>query len=309
MLQRRTVLAIGGCQALLACPSACSPDFDWSSIKPQTQVVYHDCYDGFKCARLEVPLDWQNTPDSRRATIPILTLPATVPINDTSFAGGVLANPGGPGGSGIDIGVKVSALVQSILDKPGRRHYEVTWIDPRGIGRSTPTSDCFHEDPSRLEWTVEGLGAGGRNGLGPGGLDKGNLAYRLALNKGFAQKCVISEKEHGAAMAYVGTASVARDLVEVIDRIDEQRRTAHNGSANLLGSNYDLDTRKFSNATVPRLRYIGFSYGTAIGNYFASMYPGRVERMVLDGVLDAADYTTGPVSTLIHLHPPTLELC
>ncbi|OTA31793.1 hypothetical protein BTJ68_07460 [Hortaea werneckii EXF-2000] len=39
--------------------------------------------------------------------------------------------------------------------------------------------------------------------------------------------------------------------------------------------------------------YWGFSYGTALGTLFASMYPGRIDRMVLDGVLDADDYFPG----------------
>ncbi|KAJ6784692.1 hypothetical protein PWT90_00435 [Aphanocladium album] len=298
MLQRNTLLAVAWYPAIVLTTistSGSNSDFDWSGIKPSPQLTYYNCYDKFKCARLVVPLDWQNASDPRRATIPILTLPAAVPINDTSFAGGVLANPGGPGGSGIEVGIEVSALLQSIIDKPDCRHYEITWFDPRGIGRSTPTSDCFHNDLTRSEWAIEGLGAGGMNGLGPGGLNKGNLAYRLALNKGFAQQCVNSEKKRGAAMAYVGTASVARDMVEIIDRIEEQRRDGH-GSTTVkpLGTNYDLDTRYDLRVAIPRLRYIGFSYGTVIGNYFASMFPGRVERMVLDGVLDAEDYTTGP---------------
>ncbi|QPG95434.1 hypothetical protein C2857_000654 [Epichloe festucae Fl1] len=46
--------------------------------------------------------------------------------------------------------------------------------------------------------------------------------------------------------------------------------------------------------TTPRLQYLGFSYGTLLGTTFMSMFPGRVGRMVLDGVVDADDYATGP---------------
>lgn len=41
----------------------------------------------------------------------------------------------------------------------------------------------------------------------------------------------------------------------------------------------------------PMLQYLGFSYGTFLGNTFGSMFPDRVKRMVLDGVVDATDYT------------------
>jgi pimeloyl-ACP methyl ester carboxylesterase len=35
------------------------------------------------------------------------------------------------------------------------------------------------------------------------------------------------------------------------------------------------------------------SYGTFLGQVFASMFPDRVDRMVLDSVLDAPDYAAG----------------
>lgn len=41
------------------------------------------------------------------------------------------------------------------------------------------------------------------------------------------------------------------------------------------------------------LRFWGFSYGTTVGNTFASMFPDRAERLVLDGSMDAEDYYRG----------------
>ncbi|SQC01558.1 Tripeptidyl aminopeptidase precursor [Mobiluncus curtisii] len=35
-----------------------------------------------------------------------------------------------------------------------------------------------------------------------------------------------------------------------------------------------------------RLYYLGFSYGTYLGAIYADLFPSRVGRMVLDGVLD-----------------------
>lgn len=46
-----------------------------------------------------------------------------------------------------------------------------------------------------------------------------------------------------------------------------------------------------------QLQYWGFSYGTALGQYFASMQPHRVRRVVLDGVVDMDDYLAGEWAT------------
>lgn len=54
--------------------------------------------------------------------------------------------------------------------------------------------------------------------------------------------------------AHLGTASIARDMLEILDK------TGHE-----------------------KLRYWGFSYGTILGGVFAGLFPERVERLVSDG--------------------------
>jgi pimeloyl-ACP methyl ester carboxylesterase len=46
-----------------------------------------------------------------------------------------------------------------------------------------------------------------------------------------------------------------------------------------------------------KLQYWGFSYGSILGSTFASMFPGRIERMVLDGIVDADSYYSSKEST------------
>ena len=42
-----------------------------------------------------------------------------------------------------------------------------------------------------------------------------------------------------------------------------------------------------------KLWYYGVSYGTVLGATFASLFPNRIGRMILDGVVDADDYYEG----------------
>ncbi|KAH0522927.1 hypothetical protein TsFJ059_006709 [Trichoderma semiorbis] len=271
-----------------------APQLDWDTITPSRDLEYNDCYDGYKCARLEVPLDWTNSTDTRTAVIAIAKLPAVVSDDDPSFGGSIFVNPGGPGASGVSFVLSDGHDLQQYVDKPGRRHYEIFSWDPRGIGRTTPSSNCFRSDVvSRSAWQVEARGNGG--------LDKGidSIKYGLALSKALSQRCKDSEKQWGDGMAFVNTPSVARDMVEMVDKVDELRK--REGASKAEDDPRQELRKRTEEDDVPRLQYIGFSYGTALGNYFASLYPGRVGRMVLDGVVHADDYANGP-GWLTNLH-------
>ena len=42
-----------------------------------------------------------------------------------------------------------------------------------------------------------------------------------------------------------------------------------------------------------QLSYYGISYGSQLGSTYAAMFPGRIRSMILDGVLDPEEWTTG----------------
>lgn len=54
---------------------------------------------------------------------------------------------------------------------------------------------------------------------------------------------------------FVSTASVARDLLEIMEKSGQQK-----------------------------LKYWGFSYGTVLGTTFAAMFPDHIDCMVNDGI-------------------------
>lgn len=300
---------VAGCCAALAIAGASAsepPAFDWDTITPSHNLEYHDCYGEFKCARLQVPLDWLNETDTRVATIAMIKLPAVVPDDDPTFGGAIFSNPGGPGGSGVDFLVEIGHYLRYTADKPGRRHYEIISFDPRGVGRTLPASDCYAGNLLTRDAFLLEL-----RGNGPITRGDSTIAYHLALMDIQGQRC----SQAGDAMAYVGTPSVARDLVEMVDKVDELRKweaaqkqqqgqdDPNSPRLELKRSAPKRKPAKLGNepGDVPRLQFIGFSYGTVLGNYFASMFPGRVGRLILDGVCDIDDYSAGPVGFFLPL--------
>ena len=69
--------------------------FNWEQINPSESLQYHDCGDGFQCARLQVPMDYNRThgPD-RKFALALVRVPAKVPVGDPRYGGAVLINPG-----------------------------------------------------------------------------------------------------------------------------------------------------------------------------------------------------------------------
>ena len=81
-----------------------------------------------ECAELTVPLDWQTPDDGRTTTIALRV------IRSERGAGGFTYNPGGPGGSGIELGVGVYDDLPPLI----QRRYDFVMWDPRGVGLSGP---------------------------------------------------------------------------------------------------------------------------------------------------------------------------
>ncbi|KAJ4388270.1 hypothetical protein N0V85_007728 [Neurospora sp. IMI 360204] len=234
--------------------------FDWSSVEPAQQLQYHDCYDGFRCARLKVPLDWtksNNDSDNNWVAIGIITLPATVPETDSSFGGTVLVNPGGPGGSGTEMALELGGYLQGILEG-GDRHYEILGFDPRGVALSTPRADCYNGDNfNRAADNIQ------KEGMPPVAAGAQSLAIHYQAAKGLSDLCAAQAGGPKSIFNYMSTASVARDMLEIVERVDELRQKTSTNSSSTTHEK-------------PRLQYIGVSYGTILGNTFASMFPGRI---------------------------------
>ncbi|KAF8959384.1 Alpha/Beta hydrolase protein [Flammula alnicola] len=122
-------------------------EFSWGKIVAQKNLKWHKCYEGRQCARLLVPLNYSE-PDGQQASIALIRKPAVVPRKSEFYRGPVLFNPGGPGGSGVDL-VRLAGDSFSTILGP---QFDIVSFDPRGIGRSPPHASFFKTDVERVMW-------------------------------------------------------------------------------------------------------------------------------------------------------------
>ncbi len=84
-----------------------------------------------------------------------------------------------------------------------------------------------------------------------------NAAAEQTLKERARLYAAACEQKYGWLLPYMTTANIARDM--------DQIRAA-------MGQ--------------PKLSYLGYSYGTYIGQVYATLFPSRVHRMVLDSIVD-----------------------
>ena len=239
-------------------------DLVWDSIVPSQQLVFHQCYGDFECARLQVPLDYlAEDPDEAHAYIAIIKYasdPVDYPEYSQSWGGPIFLNPGGPGGSGVQF------ILESghDLQKMAGSQYSIIGFDPRGVNNSRPAISCFDTPYDRVLFAVPG---GGRILGSGGGEEVGELYVRGRL---LGNICTTDEKVKD--VQHLGAAYDARDMLAINEAI------------------WGLAPK---NVSRKGLQYWGLSYGSVPGIIYATLFPDKIERMILDGVVDVIDYFSG----------------
>lgn len=200
-----------------------------------------------------------------------------MPVNSekTSTAISNTSSPGGPGGSGVNLARLHGQNLQTIIDSPVNssslesKYFDIVAFDPRGVGYTTPSFTCFANAQQRLLWQI----ASDTDGL----LGSSDVAFSRiwARKKALAEVC--DEVGDEKIIGRMNTPIVAMDMAAIVEALATWRREK-------IGTSHrDLD----------KLQYWGFSYGTLLGETFASMYPHLVGRLVLDGVVDSDRHYAG----------------
>ncbi|KAH7028087.1 TAP-like protein-domain-containing protein [Microdochium trichocladiopsis] len=203
-----------------------------------------------QCGKLTVPLDWSGKTTDKTIDIELIKWPAAT---QPAPKGSILLNFGGPGGDGLNNFVSYAPLQAPII---GDEHDIISW-DPRGTRNAIPVI-CYNNTATNAELTTY--------------LSDWYNASDTTPSHLWTEATVLSELCQNALQEvgpYVGMASVARDIIAIVDALGEDGL----------------------------LRYWGISGGTSMGATVAAMFPDRVDKVILDGVMNAHQYYNSPVET------------
>ncbi|CRG83254.1 Putative hydrolase Mb2248c [Talaromyces islandicus] len=229
--------------------------YEFDNIEPSANLTWKPCFDDFSCSKLEVPLDYSNR-SLGTTSIAFIKLAGK---NATVESPSIVLSPGGPGNSGIDLLLTSRTLAGQIFGE----QYNIVSFDPRGVNNSGLGLDCFSGN-TEARLTFNRLHSTGATNVSSTSLEE--QYYSSSIYGEWCNYAVENESPYGY---YVTTPAVAHDLLTFIE-----------AEAEVVGQS----------PSDAKLWCYGVSYGTIIGSTFASMFPDRVGRMILDGVIDAKQY-------------------
>jgi pimeloyl-ACP methyl ester carboxylesterase len=167
-------------------------------------------FEAFECATAVVPLDYDR-PRGRQITLALARLPAADPSRKI---GSLFLNPGGPGGSGVDMVLEGGPFLYS---DEVRARFDLVGFDPRGIIRSTPLRcyDTLAEAEADL-WPI------------PFPVTRAEERIYARSDRAIARACA---ERGGPILNHMSTANVARDM-------DLLRRAVGDAKLNYAGYSY-----------------------------------------------------------------------
>ncbi|KAK0504492.1 TAP-like protein-domain-containing protein [Armillaria luteobubalina] len=157
-----------------------------------------------------------------------------------------------PGGPG-DSGVTTLVSSGPLLGSIVGNQYDIISFDPRGVGNSTPRAEIFPSKEEHSLWL-----ASADHFTWAVNTTSDQIPHLWASAQVVAE---LAKEQDNGILNYISTDNVARDMLKISEAAGQEK-----------------------------LQYWGFSYGTVLGATFASMFPDKIERMILDGVLDMDGY-------------------
>jgi pimeloyl-ACP methyl ester carboxylesterase len=249
------LLVLSGCSAgtdpeppVSPTASPVAEDPALSAYYDQT-VQWTDCGGKFECARMTVPLTYDQ-PDGDTIELDLIRLPAADP---DKRIGSLLLNPGGPGGSGVEYARGARVVVSPAVQDA----YDIVGFDPRGVGDSTPI-ECLTDRQLDRFLNVD-----------PNPETDEDVAATVAVSERFGPRC---QRNSPDLTPNIGTPFVARDL-DILRSLlgDERLNFLGKSYGTFIGATYaELFTSRvgrfvLDGAVDPTLTNTELSRGQAIG--------------------------------------------
>ena len=170
---------------------------------------------GFTCAKVKVPLDYDN-PGGETIEIAVKKRAA-----DGESIGSLFINPGGPGGSGIELVDSAGSYFSKNLTSS----YDVVGFDPRGVGASTAV-DCL------TDAELDAERAGANDPATPSATATQERAQKMG------ETCA-SKTSTAGLLDHIDTISAAKDL-DILRAVDGQQALTYLGFSygTYLGATY-----------------------------------------------------------------------
>lgn len=164
----------------------------------------------FSCGKLAVPLDY-NQPQARTVDVFVVRVHSKSQ-KAADRLGSLLVNPGGPGGSGVNLAAGlVGSLSTAVLG-----HFDVVGFDPRGVGLSAPLQCISDQQKDRL------------SAANPDVRTAAGRAEARGASDAVVKSCVA---KYGTALGHYNTEETARDM-------DLIRQAVGDPKLNYLGFSY-----------------------------------------------------------------------
>ena len=214
-------------------------------------------------------MNYQNQSQGH-AAVPLIKNAATRNSTDGPYQGMLIVIPGGPGGSGADLLRSEGSILRTVVGS----NWDIVSYDPRGIYSSEPALSCA------LNASMPAAKMSQRDAV-PRVSDSYYHSY-LDYGKELGENCAQRSGADTDAGPHMSTAVNARDLVSIVDA-------------------YARSPESYDAAKNTRLlNFYAFSYGTVVGQTFASMFPERVGNAVLDGIVNPEKYQAGWIDDSIN---------
>ncbi len=156
----------------------------------EQKLVWTECGIGLDCTSVTAPLDWEN-PNAGEIQLAVARhTSAGTPL------GSLLLNPGGPGGSGVQL---VTEWLDQAIGFGLINRYDVIGFDPRGVGKSTAVKCLGTKEMDSFLFDIPKA-------------PRGTPAWEdelLESARGFAEAC---EANSGGILPHISTVNSAHDM-------------------------------------------------------------------------------------------------